>query len=65
WGETIAAVIVRRHGADVSEEEIVAFCKDQLAAFKVPRQVIYVDALPRNTAGKILKRELRSLVAGN
>jgi long-chain acyl-CoA synthetase len=62
WGETVAAIIVRRRGAEARPEELVSFCKEHLAGFKVPRQVIYLDALPKNAAGKILKRELLSLV---
>jgi acyl-CoA synthetase (AMP-forming)/AMP-acid ligase II len=59
WGENVVAVIQKRPGADVSEDELIAFCKDSLASYKKPKQVFFVDELPRNAAGKILKRELR------
>ena len=44
---------------DVTEAELIAFCKDSLASYKKPKRVVFVDELPRNAAGKILKRELR------
>jgi acyl-CoA synthetase (AMP-forming)/AMP-acid ligase II len=59
WGENVVAVIQRRPGLVVSEEELIAFCKDSLASYKKPKRVVFVDELPRNAAGKILKRELR------
>ncbi len=63
WGEAIVAVVVRRQGMDEDAESLVAFCKEQLAGFKVPRRIVYADSLPRNPTGKILKRELRASVA--
>lgn len=59
WGEVPVAFIVPRDGMTVSEKEIQEFCHDKLARFKIPRQVILLDALPRNPSGKVLKRELR------
>jgi acyl-CoA synthetase (AMP-forming)/AMP-acid ligase II len=59
WGENVVAVIQRRPGTDVTEAELIAFCKDHLASYKKPKRVVFVDELPRNAAGKILKRELR------
>ena len=49
-----------REGAAVTAEELLARCRDQLAKFKVPKDVTFIDALPRNPSGKVLKRELRS-----
>jgi len=63
WGEAIVAVVVRRHGAVEDAGSLIAFCKDHLASFKVPRRIVFADALPRNPTGKILKRELRASVA--
>jgi acyl-CoA synthetase (AMP-forming)/AMP-acid ligase II len=60
WGEAVKAVVVRRPGAEVSAEEILEFCRERIAGFKRPRSVDFVDALPRNPTGKILKRELRA-----
>jgi acyl-CoA synthetase (AMP-forming)/AMP-acid ligase II len=60
WGEVPVAFVVRRPGATVTSEELVEHCRTQLARFKVPKAVTFVDALPRNPSGKVLKRELRS-----
>lgn len=59
WGEVVTAVVTRRSGAEVSEEEVVAACRDHLAGYKKPRRVFFVDELPKNPSGKLLKRELR------
>ena len=59
WGEAVKAVVVRSGGADVDEAALVDFAKRQLAGFKCPRSVDFVEELPRNPTGKILKRELR------
>ncbi|WP_313802207.1 acyl-CoA synthetase [Sphingobium sp.] len=61
WIEMVAAVVAPRDGMTVEETTLIAHCRAHLAAFKVPKRVIIVDALPRNASGKILKRELRSL----
>ena len=62
-GEVGRAYVIPRPGAVVSEEELIAFCKDRLANFKVPRSVKIVDALPRNAGGKVLKTQLRAEAA--
>jgi acyl-CoA synthetase (AMP-forming)/AMP-acid ligase II len=59
WGEAVKAVVVLRPGRSASAEEIIEFCKGRLAGYKRPRSVDFVDALPRNPSGKVLKRELR------
>jgi acyl-CoA synthetase (AMP-forming)/AMP-acid ligase II len=59
WGERVAAVVVRRDGATVRADELVALARSQLAGFKTPRTVVFVDALPHNAAGKVLKQQLR------
>ena len=59
WGENVVAVVQKRTGTDVTETELIAFCKDNLASYKKPKRVVFADELPRNAAGKILKRELR------
>ena len=58
WGEEVRAVVVRRSGA-ITEPEIIEYCFDKLAGFKRPRSVVFVDELPRNVMGKVLKRDLR------
>ena len=55
----VTAVVVLRQGASATEAEIVATARDRLAGFKTPKQVHFIDELPKNVSGKILKRELR------
>ena len=59
WGESVKAVIVKKSGAELSEGEVVHFCQNHLASYKKPKVVEFIDALPRNAAGKILKKALR------
>ncbi|WP_280435550.1 long-chain-fatty-acid--CoA ligase [Nocardia carnea] len=59
WGEVVCAVVVPRAGVTVAAADIIAGCREHLAGFQVPRRVEFVDALPKNVTGKILKRELR------
>lgn len=59
WVEAVTAVIVLRQGQSATEEEVIGFCKANMASFKVPKRVIFTDALPKNPSGKLLKRELR------
>ncbi|GAB3137802.1 acyl-CoA synthetase [Microbispora hainanensis] len=59
WIEAVVAIVVTKPGMTVSEEELRAHVRARLAAFKVPKAVAFVDALPKNPSGKILKRELR------
>ena len=59
WIEAITAVVVPKKGMAISEAEILELCRQALAPFKVPKQVILVEALPKTPTGKILKRELR------
>ncbi len=60
WGEVPVAFVVLRQGATADEDRLVAHCRQQLARFKVPRAVTFIDALPRNPSGKVLKRDLRA-----
>jgi acyl-CoA synthetase (AMP-forming)/AMP-acid ligase II len=59
WGEVPVAFVVLRPEADATADELVAHCRRELARFKVPKDVRFLDALPRNPSGKVLKRELR------
>jgi long-chain acyl-CoA synthetase len=60
WGETVKAIVVLRPGAQLGEAEVIAFARAHLAAYKCPTSVEFVDELPRNPSGKILKRVLRA-----
>ncbi len=59
WGESGLAVIVKKTDADIEEEAVIEHCRQNLAKYKVPKAVAFMDELPRNAAGKILKRVLR------
>jgi fatty-acyl-CoA synthase len=59
WGEVPVAYVVVQPASATTPEELVEHCRQQLARFKVPKDVVLVDALPRNPSGKVLKRELR------
>ncbi|HEY6573623.1 MAG TPA: long-chain-fatty-acid--CoA ligase FadD2 [Mycobacterium sp.] len=63
WGQRLRAFVVKADGASVDEDAIKAYVRDHLARYKVPREVIFLDELPRNPTGKILKRELREIDA--
>jgi fatty-acyl-CoA synthase len=62
WIEAVTAFVVLRDGHTATEAALIAHARAHLAAFKLPKRVLFVDALPRNTAGKLLKRELRKHV---
>jgi len=60
-GETIKAFVVVKEGETLTEEEITAYCKEKLAAYKVPRKIEFMDELPKTAVGKVLRRELRDM----
>ncbi|MBN2622904.1 MAG: long-chain fatty acid--CoA ligase [Acidimicrobiales bacterium] len=60
WGEVPVAFVARREGASVTAGELVEHCRQRLAKYKVPKDVTFIGALPRNPSGKVLKRELRT-----
>ena len=59
WGESVKAIVVRKPGAELTAEELMEWSRSRIAGFKRPRSVDFTDAIPRNSSGKILKRELR------
>ncbi len=61
WGERVRAFVALRPGASCDEADLLAFCREQLAGPKRPREIIIMDQLPRNPTGKVLKRQLREL----
>jgi fatty-acyl-CoA synthase len=64
WGESVFAVVVLRPGTAATADELITYSRSQLAKYKTPKGVAFVDALPRNAAGKVLKRELRERFGG-
>ena len=59
WGESVKAVVVLKEGLEATADDIIAFARTRIAGYKSPRTVDFIEALPRNPSGKILKRELR------
>jgi acyl-CoA synthetase (AMP-forming)/AMP-acid ligase II len=59
FGQRLKAFVVPRNGAQLSEETVKSYVKENLARYKVPREVVFLDELPRNATGKVLKRELK------
>ena len=59
WGEAVKAIVVKKPATQVTPEELIAFARERIAGYKVPRSIDFVDTLPRTPTGKILKRELR------
>ena len=62
WGETVTAVIILREGQTATADEIIAFCRERLAAYKIPRKVVFGHELPQNSMGKVQKARLRESV---
>jgi len=60
WGEAVKAMVVLKPGAQATPEDIIAFARQRIAGYKVPKSVDFIGSLPRNPSGKILKRELRA-----
>lgn len=63
WGETVKAVVALRQGAEATPEELIDHCRRQIASYKKPASIDFVDALPRNLTGKVVKAELRARYA--
>jgi len=59
WVEAVTAVVVPKKGESITEDEIFQLCRKELAAFKCPKGVIFLEALPKTPTGKILKRDMR------
>jgi acyl-CoA synthetase (AMP-forming)/AMP-acid ligase II len=59
WGESVTAVCVLKEGQSVEAQELIEYCKKGVARYKVPKAVHFVKELPRNAAGKVLKKDLR------
>jgi acyl-CoA synthetase (AMP-forming)/AMP-acid ligase II len=59
WGENVKAIVVLKPGKTLTEQEAIEYCKSQLAPYKKPKSVEFVDTLPKNASGKVIKAELR------
>ena len=59
WQQVPKAYVVIKPGEQIDKEEIIAYCETKLAKFKIPKEIEFIDVLPRNPSGKVLKRELR------
>jgi acyl-CoA synthetase (AMP-forming)/AMP-acid ligase II len=59
WGEAVKAIVVAAAGAQPTPAEVIAWARTRIAGFKAPKSVDFIDALPRNASGKVLRRELR------
>jgi acyl-CoA synthetase (AMP-forming)/AMP-acid ligase II len=59
WGQTVKAFVVKRPGQNVTAPDISEFCRTRLASFKRPEAIEFIEALPKNPLGKILRKELR------
>lgn len=63
WVEAVVAAVVPREGVRLAEHDVIAHCREHLAGFKTPKHIFFVDALPKNPSGKLLKRQLRERFA--
>ncbi len=63
WIEAVVAVVTLKVGQQVDAATLIAYAKQHIASFKAPKQVFFVDAMPRTASGKLLKRELRKQYA--
>ena len=61
FGQRLRAFVVVRAGSELSEDELKDYVKSNLARYKVPREIVFLDELPRNATGKVLKRELKEM----
>lgn len=59
WGEAVKAAVVVLEGHNATEDQLIAFARERIAGFKCPKSIDFVNALPRNATGKLLKRVLR------
>lgn len=60
WGEAVLAAVQLKPGARVSEQEMIAFCKERIGSVKAPKRVEFWDNPPRSAVGKVLRREVRA-----
>ncbi len=61
WGEVVTAIVAQMPEKQIKAEDIINYCKENLAGYKCPKIVKFVETLPKNPAGKIVKRELKKM----
>ncbi len=59
WGEAVKAMVVKKPGLDATPAEIIAHARERIAGYKLPKSVDFIDILPRNPSGKVLRKDLR------
>lgn len=59
WGEMVTAFVVRKEAASVDEAELKAFCRQEIAGYKVPKKIVFVTSLPMSASGKLVKSQLK------
>jgi fatty-acyl-CoA synthase len=59
WGEAVKAIVVKKEGTNPQPAEIIAWARERIAGYKLPKSVDFVETIPRNPSGKVLRRELR------
>ncbi|WP_071461284.1 o-succinylbenzoate--CoA ligase [Bacillus massilinigeriensis] len=64
WGEAPAAFIVKKQSSDLTEQEVLDYCENHLAKYKIPKHIIFVESIPRNAAKKLLRRKLKAMLKG-
>ena len=64
WSEVGKAIVALKPGTTATPDELIAFCEGQLARYKLPKSIVFVDALPRNTLGKVNRGELKQKFSG-
>jgi acyl-CoA synthetase (AMP-forming)/AMP-acid ligase II len=60
WGEVVTAVVVQRKGEELSKEDLIQYFKENLAGYNCPKIIKFVDEIPKNTAGKVVKTEMKN-----
>jgi fatty-acyl-CoA synthase len=65
WGESVCAAVILKPNETLLEEEIITYCKENLASYKKPRKVIFCQSFPRNTTGKVIKEKMKEIASKN
>ena len=62
WGEIVVVTVVPVEGSQLTEAELIAYCKERMASYKIPKRFVFIDELPRSTSGKLLKDHLKERI---